>query len=136
MLFVWDKSLEIGNNEIDSQHKEIFKRVNKLLSAMADGSGKETIGKLVEFLTEYVAIHFNAEEALMRNHVYTDYLQHQMQHKQFTGDVLRLKQDFESQGATSDLVIQIQKKVCNWLKSHISTEDKKFIMSTKNTEQL
>ncbi|MBI5307973.1 MAG: hemerythrin family protein [Planctomycetes bacterium] len=92
MLFVWDKGLEIGNDEIDNQHKEIFKRVNKLLSAMADGRGKETIGNLIAFLTEYVAIHFNAEEALMRKHSYTDYLQHQMQHKQFTGDVLRLKQ--------------------------------------------
>ncbi len=136
MLFVWDKGLEIGNDEIDNQHKEIFKRVNKLLSAMADGSGKETIGNLIAFLTEYVAIHFSAEEALMRKHSYTDYLQHQMQHKQFTNDVLRLKQDFESQGATSDLVIQMQKKVCNWLRIHISTEDKKFVMSTKNTEHL
>lgn len=136
MLFVWDKGLEIGNDDIDNQHKEIFKRVNKLLSAMADGSGKDTIGKLIAFLTEYVAIHFNAEEALMRKHSYTDYLLHQMQHKQFTDDVLRLKQDFESQGATSDLVIQMQKKVCNWLRNHIGTEDKKFVMSTKNTEHL
>ena len=68
VLFVWDKSLEIGNDEIDSQHKEIFKRVNKLLSAMADGSGKDTIGKLIEFLTEYVVNHFDAEERLMRKH--------------------------------------------------------------------
>ena len=136
MLFVWDKSLEIGNDEIDSQHKEIFKRVNKLLSAMADGSGKETIGKLIAFLTEYVASHFSAEEALMRKHCYTDYLPHQMQHNLLTTDVLRIKQEFEGQGASSDLVIQIQKKVCNWLKSHISTEDKKFILSTKKTERL
>lgn len=131
MLFVWNKGLEIGNDEIDNQHKEIFKRVNKLLSAMADGSGKETIGKLIAFLTEYVAIHFNAEEALMRKHVYIDYLQHQMQHKQFTADVFHLKQDFESQGATSDLVIQMQKKVCDWLRNHIGTEDKKFIISVQ-----
>ena len=126
MLFVWDKCLEIGNDEIDNQHKELFKRVNKLLSAMADGRGKKTIGKLIEFLTEYVAIHFNAEENLMRKRNYTDYLQHQIQHKQFTADVFHIKQVFETQGATSDLVIQMHKKVCNWLRNHISTEDKKF----------
>lgn len=77
-------------------------------------------------LTEYVAIHFNAEENLMRKRNYTDYLQHQIQHKQFTADVFHLKQEFETQGATSDLVIQMHKKVCNWLRNRISTEDKKF----------
>ena len=125
------QSLEIGNDEIDSQHKEIFKRVNKLLSAMADGSGKDTIGKLIEFLTDYVVSHFDAEESLMRKHHYTEYQLHKMQHKLLTTDVLQIKQEFEGQGASSNLVIQIQKKVCNWLKSHISTEDKKFVLTTK-----
>ncbi len=136
MLFVWDKSLEIGNDEIDSQHKEIFKRVNKLLSAMADGSGKDTIGKLIEFLGEYVASHFDAEEGLMRKHQYTEYQLHKMQHKLLTADVLQIKQEYERQGASSDLVIQIQKKVCNWLKNHINTEDKKFVLSTKKPGHL
>lgn len=133
MLFVWDKSLEIGNDEIDSQHKEIFKRVNKLLSAMADGSGKDTIGKLIGFLSEYAVSHFDAEEGLMRKHLYTEYHLHKKQHELFTADVLQIKQEFERQGASSDLVVQIQKKVCNWLKLHIGTEDKKFVQSTKKT---
>jgi len=135
MLFVWNKSLEVGNDEIDNQHKEIFKRVNKLLSAMADGSGKETIGKLIEFLTEYVVSHFDAEENLMQKYNYTEYWQHKMLHRLLATDVFCIKQEFEGRGASSELVIQIQKKVCNWLKEHISTEDKKFVTSTKNTEQ-
>lgn len=132
MLFPWDMNLEIGNDVIDDQHKEIFSRANKLLSAMADGKGREEVDKVVVFLTNYVVNHFSEEESLMSRHCYSDYSRHKNQHAQFINNVSRLKMEFETQGATSDLVIQTKKHVCNWLRDHISKTDKAFGTFLKN----
>lgn len=128
MLFPWNRNLETGNDVIDSQHKEIFQRVNRLLTAMSDGKGKDEIGKIVTFLTDYVKEHFNAEEGIMNRHRYRGYQEHKDQHNQFIRDFSRLKQEFAAKGATSDLVLQIKKHVCEWLRNHISGTDKAFVI--------
>jgi hypothetical protein len=41
MSLKWDDSLLIGIENIDSQHKELFKYLDKFLSAMRERKGKE-----------------------------------------------------------------------------------------------
>lgn len=135
MLLTWNKSLEIGNDVIDRQHKEIFSRVNKLLSAMAHGEGREEVGKLITFLADYVIKHFTAEEKLMVRDTYDGYLLQKDQHAQFIKDFSSVKKEFEIQGATSNLVVQVQKQLCSWLRNHISKEDKAFGIFLKTKEQ-
>jgi len=40
MAIEWAKSFEINIAEIDSQHRELFKRVNNFVEATSEGEGK------------------------------------------------------------------------------------------------
>lgn len=126
MALSWSEDLAVGVDMIDNQHKEIFKRVNNLLSAMGQGKGKEEVGKVIVFLADYVVKHFQAEEELMTKHNYDGYSQQKDEHTRFIKDFSGLKKEFNDRGVTSQLTIQTQQKVCNWLTSHIGNVDKKF----------
>jgi hemerythrin len=135
MAFQWSKDLMIGIETIDNQHKEIFSRLNTLLSAMDQGKGREEVNKILEFLSDYVKTHFSAEEELMTKHNYDGYVPHKAEHTQFIRDYIHLKKEFNKYGATLHLVVQAQKQVGEWLSNHIKTEDTKIAKALKKESE-
>lgn len=91
---------------------------------MSQGKARGEIGEVLKFLEEYVVIHFGMEEKHMLVGKYPEYALHKEQHAEFIKDFLELKKEFEAQGASSMLVIKIQRRVCDWLVAHISKTDK------------
>ena len=69
-LLKWTEDLSTGIGVIDDRHKELFKRVNSLLSSMSQGKGKEQMGEALGFLSDYVVTHFGTGEQFMRAHGY------------------------------------------------------------------
>lgn len=126
MLVQWQPSLEIGVPEVDQQHKEIFNRVNALLTAMQQGKGREEVSQLINFLEKYVVTHFTAEERVMSTKGYPDYAAHRQLHAAFVADFGELKRELETRGSSSLLVIQVQRRVIDWLIQHIGKEDKRI----------
>lgn len=124
VAFAWRPDLSVGFDEIDSQHKELFARVNKLLEAASQGKGKEEVGKTIEYLGQYVVSHFGMEERHMTRGQYPELPSHKAQHVQFTSDFSALKKKFEAEGPSSQLTILIQRQVCDWLINHIGKTDK------------
>ena len=126
MAFQWDNSLSVGVDIVDAQHKGIFTRVDNLLNSMSKGKGRDEIGKVVVFLADYVVKHFKEEESLMLKHDYNGYAKQKEEHVQFIKDFTNIKKEFDTNGVSTLLVVQVQNKVCNWLKIHIGNEDKKI----------
>ena len=126
VLVQWQASLETGAELVDAQHKEIFNRVNTLLTAMQQGKGRAEVVTVIDFLGKYVVSHFTAEEGLMRQNGYPGYEAHQQLHKAFVADMAELKREFEANGSSSLLVIQVQRRVIDWLMNHIIKEDKRI----------
>lgn len=126
MAFQWNQGLSVGVQAIDDQHKEIFARVNRLLQAASQGKGKDELGQVIEFLGSYVISHFGAEERLMVQHPYPGAAAHRSQHQQFLRTFTQLAGDFKKEGPTSQLVIALQKQVCDWLVNHIGKLDREF----------
>lgn len=122
----WSSDLSTGIIPIDDQHKEIIRRVNTFLDAMEAGKGKAKVMELLEFLSRYIVQHFHDEELFMANEHYDAINAHKEQHMQFTKDFYALEKQFEKRGVTTDLVIQTQQRVCDWLTNHISKEDRKI----------
>ncbi len=104
-----------------------------MLSAMAQGKGKDEVGKVIAFLADYVTKHFKAEEEIMEKHNYGGISSQKTEHAQFIRDFSDLKKDFGKNGVTTHLVLQVQNKLCNWLKNHIGNEDKKIGMFLKKS---
>lgn len=126
MNIEWTSDLAIGVDAIDDQHKEIFKRFDRLLSACNEGKGNEEVLKLLLFLGDYVKEHFAAEEALQRSSGYPDYPTHKSEHVRFMSDVAKLTQSFRDEGATLPLVIQTNRTLATWLMQHIKRADTAF----------
>ncbi|MDQ7784845.1 MAG: bacteriohemerythrin [Desulfomonilaceae bacterium] len=126
MPIEWNEDLKVGVEEIDEQHRELFRRVNDLAEAMWDGKGKEESGKVMDFLGDYVVTHFATEERHMSSQGYPDYAAHKRLHDRFVEDFYTLRSQFDSGEVTSSMVIRILDETCEWLKSHIKGTDKKL----------
>ena len=58
----WDDELSLGLEEIDNQHRELFRRMETLLEACVAGKAAEEVIGMLAFLDDYVAVHFRTEE--------------------------------------------------------------------------
>ena len=56
----WSDALSVGVTEIDDQHKELIKMLNKLNTAI-HGVGKRTRREVINQLVEYTQVHFTTE---------------------------------------------------------------------------
>ncbi|MCE1246679.1 MAG: bacteriohemerythrin [Firmicutes bacterium] len=126
MEFKLTPDLMVGYPKIDEQHKELIDRINALNKAMANRAGKEEVGKIIDFLDEYVIFHFNAEEKLMEQYKYPEISFQKTEHRNLISSVKKFKKDFETQGASATLVIQTHKFLSDWLINHIKKMDAKL----------
>jgi len=126
MAIEWTQALATGVDEIDEQHKEIFKRINALLEACRHGRGKSEVGNVMKFLEDYIAEHFNAEERQMSAHQYPGLSAHKAEHLSFIKNYIDLKRQFEAQGPGVHIVVMVNHLVVNWLQDHIKKVDTAF----------
>ena len=124
MFVVWNEELATGNEEIDSQHKELFRRFNNLQSACKQGKGLDELSNLFTFLDEYVRSHFVLEELLQIAHDYPGYLKHKEEHDGFARNLRKLEEQLKTKGTTSALLNQTSMAIANWLTRHFTWTDK------------
>ncbi len=114
----WTESLAVGIPEIDQQHQELFLRLERLLRGIVGGE-REEVGRLLEFLGDYVVRHFGAEERWMMQSGYPDYPRHKAEHDRFMQDFLRMQVEFEQKGPTVLMGMRVNNWVADWLTQHI-----------------
>jgi hemerythrin-like metal-binding protein len=124
MGIVWTANLATGINEIDSQHKELFTKINNLIDAMSKGEGKKVIEDVFKFLTEYCKVHFYTEEGLMTSKSYPDFASHKQLHNGFMTKLAELKKRVDTEGVNSTIVIEAQPLLVDWWYNHINKIDK------------
>jgi hemerythrin len=126
MAIEWDPGLEIGIEEIDRQHRELFRRLDRLLEAVRARNARAEIPRLLEFLADYVVTHFTAEEHLMRSKGYPDLPAHKAEHDGFLTELEALKKQYALEGASTVLVIKVSNRVTSWLREHIYSADRQL----------
>lgn len=122
----WTPDLAVGVTAIDKQHQEIFKAIDDLMKACQEGKGREAVGKVIDFLGDYVVKHFGAEEKYMTQLKYPGYKTHKQLHDGFIQSYSKLKEQFEKEGPGLKIVIQTNKVVVDWLENHIRHKDKEL----------
>ena len=126
MKIEWSKDLEVNNPQIDSQHQELFRRINQLFEACSEGKGSEMVVETIKFLEEYVVVHFESEEALMIESRYPGYAVHKGYHRNFIASFEKLKEQIDPKGPGLNIVILVNRMVVDWLNQHIRNVDKEF----------
>ena len=123
-IFPWLPKYSVGIPQIDVQHQGLVKLINDLHAAMAAGHGKETAGKILEDLVKYTEVHFNFEEAMLRQKGYSQFAAHQATHKKLTAQVVDLREKFRTGKLT--LSMEVMHFLKSWLADHIVGHDHKY----------
>lgn len=123
MAIEWDNTLATGVDVIDSQHKELFSRINTLFNTCHDGRKEEAV-KTLKFLENYVVEHFSTEETTMIISKYPGYPAHKGEHLKFMEDFAELKKKFDAEGPNVLTMVMLNGAVVDWLRNHIRKTDK------------
>ena len=125
----WTDRLATGISTIDSQHKELFKRINNLVTAIKQQRCKSEIDDTIRFLDDYARVHFSEEEKHMRETNYGGLDQQLQDHKRYLDALSELKQQASLprvRGGSHDLSATTNQVVVDWIVGHIMNLDMKF----------
>lgn len=122
-FFDWRSDLEIGDENIDQQHKKIIELVNELDMARSKDNIALFLGLALEELEEYTIFHFDQEEELMRDIGHTELRAHQRMHREIREVLLEFKNEFSFGKGDIENFMSFLKK---WWTEHISVEDMKL----------
>ena len=126
-ILPWNKNFESGIEVIDTQHKQLVKLLNVLVSHLAFQSEAPEITKVFDELKAYTAYHFSTEEKIWHEHFRNDSWEelHQKGHADFIAKVLEIKGG--ELHKNPDVVIEeIVSFLTHWLAMHIIESDKRM----------
>src|SRR5512138_3074804 len=121
----WSPALAVGVPEIDAQHQELFRRAERLITALRSGDRRE-VEPLVRYLTAYVVEHFAAEERYMREIGYPGLEGHRAAHDTFRGDRAERIADYERKGPTPLVALTMHNWLSDWLRRHTGGLDQEI----------
>jgi hemerythrin len=122
----WSQNLAIQVPAIDAQHKELFCRFDAFVDAVKQSKGAEEIGRTLAFLSQYVNVHFGAEERLMQSRNYAGFIAHKTLHEEFRREMEAIQEAFQKKGAPISLLMRANNLFNGWLTKHIGTIDVKL----------
>ena len=136
----FDESLVTGNEMIDSQHKELIDKINKLLDSCETSKDKLVAIKTLDYLADYTEFHFGEEEKLQESVEYPGIEAHKKEHDKLREVVKELYEMLEEEeGPSNAFVEQVNLNVIEWLYGHIKTFDRsvaEYKFMNKNSERL
>ena len=125
MYAEFSDNLVTGNEMIDSHHKELIDRINKLLDSCEQSNEKAVAVRTLDYLSEYTDFHFSAEEQLQREIDYPGFAKHKEQHDAFKQTIKELEEMLEDEeGPSQAFVEKIQENVIRWFYTHIEGFDR------------
>ena len=126
MKALFTPSLLTGDEMIDAHHKELFKRANDLFESIENGDSTEKVQETLGFLADYTTYHFSEEEKLMDEVQYPKTDAHKEMHAALVEDVKNLAVKLAAEGPTKEFEEQVNKKVIEWLYTHIKVNDQEL----------
>ena len=121
----FDESLVTGNAMIDSQHKELIDKINRLLDSCETSKDKLVAVKTLDYLADYTEFHFGEEEKLQQSINYPGIAEHKKEHDKLRAVVQDLYTMLEEEEGPSDAFVeQVNRNVIEWLYYHIQGFDR------------
>ncbi len=131
----WNDDYNLGIQEIDDQHKQLFGMINRLCVALAeDGNPRTFMGKGVQDniteeilgeMTEYASTHFFVEEKYFQKFQYEKTQEHMAQHELFRLKVDSLKTELAN--GKESVALETLAYLSNWFVEHILHFDREYV---------
>lgn len=124
-FIAWRDTYNLGDILIDTHHRIFFEMVRDLTNTHHDGGQKLDASEVLEFLIEYIAMHFSAEESLMTSIGYPDLAAHKKVHADFTQRVDKINRELQ-QNPSALTLEELLSLAQSWFLEHILEEDMKI----------
>lgn len=120
-MIEWSPDLSVGIEEIDAQHRELFRRAARFAEGL-EGRTRDEVDGLLGYLRHYASVHFAAEEEWMRLTGYPASRLHRAEHERFLRELLSLSGEHARRGTglRSQAVADWLRR---WLTAHLGTHD-------------
>ena len=121
-LVEWSQKLEFGLPIIDDQHKQLFN-----LAATFAGNGDDIrVMKTLATLSDYVKVHFRAEEEMLSGLNYPNLEAHQRLHAEFKGMLLKLLENARHL-TLDETAREVEYLIYGWFANHIMQADVAYV---------
>ena len=129
---LWNDNLPPGRRTSIRSTRSCFERINKLLATFNSGTfNRQEFSSIIQFLTDYVVLHFGNEESYMAKYAYSSACQHKAQHEQFVKAFMKLKDRMMLEGVNPQLAEETKQLLVDWLINHIKYSDRALGMFLK-----
>jgi hemerythrin-like metal-binding protein len=126
MEFVeWNDSYSVDNALMDAHH-QVFFRIVRMFGESIHKDDEDAMKKCIAFLVEYVSMHLNAEEALMRESAFPELDQHKILHETFARKI-QLARDVFLNDPSALAAEELLQTIQNWFVNHVFGEDRKYM---------
>lgn len=136
-IFEWDpKKMSVNEPTIDLQHRELLNQLNVILCGLYTGVDHKIVEKSILFLNDWIEAHKVYEENYMFENKYPGLEDHIKKHNLFREKFTEFKRRFDEGFDPTNLIIEIEQYLGDWLFQHILKEDQKYAIyiANKNKE--
>ena len=130
-MIAWTPALAVGIEEIDAQHKELFRAADAFLTSL-EFCTPAKVASLLAYLRSYALTHFAEEEGWMREFSFPEFPVHRAQHERFLRDLEALAAEHVRPGGPQLEPMRVATWLGRWLMDHVSASDTRlarFIVS-------
>jgi len=122
----WDPKMDTGDASVDDQHRSLVGLFNDLISAEETGDELHVL-RVLEQLSDYVLVHFSAEETLMLERGYPEESTsaHVVEHQELTARTRAFVLEYRE--SAHDSVLPLVVFLRDWLAQHIERSDRRFV---------
>lgn len=128
-MISWNDDYSTGIENIDNEHKTLFKALNAFYDGLRKNADKESLAALIAGLVNYTKTHFASEERFMKQIGFPGIENHKKEHFAFIAKA----EEFQKKHLEGKLIVSLEVTnfIKNWITHHIKTQDKQ-IMVFKN----
>jgi hemerythrin-like metal-binding protein len=121
----WNEKMSVGVPELDADHRELIKVINRLGADSGDESRRSAVRQSLFALLRYAEFHFAREEKVMAACEFPGLGEHQGEHRNFVQRIRTLSQQFDADpDGSADIVNEaLLTFLKDWLNHHILIED-------------
>jgi hemerythrin len=127
----WEDKYSVNIPEVDSQHKVLFKLIERLDTAIREKRGSAACQGILGELVDYTRIHFALEESLMRLARYPEFDGHKQLHESLIAEVGELQKKIAC--GTASISFELMQFLRVWLTKHIMQSDQKYAAHFENS---
>lgn len=123
-LLVWKDAYSVKHEEMDDQHRQIFKYANRLYEAIDLDLKKSRVEETLSELIEFTISHFNMEEALIEDCEFPGLERQKEQHQLFISRISSVHRAVIE--GHQQLEMDFLDFFKDWLVYHILTDDRQY----------